>query len=72
MFDIESDHCVSGEAVDQETILRQRPEIEEYVKKTIGEFARTELYWNLKEEGVGDSPFVFELHFYKDEPASNN
>lgn len=54
------DHVVDGEAKDQETILRQRPSIEEYIAETYGDIERTKLYWNMTEKGT----FSFELHFW--------
>jgi hypothetical protein len=54
------DHIVDGEAKDQETILRQRPSIEEYIAETMGNVERTKLYWNMTDKGT----FEFELHFW--------
>lgn len=58
--DTAPDHIVDGEAKDQETILRQRPTIEEYIADTIGPIERTKLYWNMTDRGT----FEFALHFW--------
>jgi hypothetical protein len=56
----EPDYIIDGEAKDQETIIRQRSHIEEFVKDTISPFSRSMLYWNMTEKGT----FEFELHFW--------
>lgn len=63
---IKSDYMIHGEAVDAETVIRQRPEMESYVRENIMTFDRTELFWNLKDVYNPDSPFVFQIHFFKD------
>jgi hypothetical protein len=54
------DHIIDGEAKDQETIIRQRQHIEDFVTENISEFTRSKLYWNMTESGT----FQFELHFW--------
>ncbi len=71
LSDTESDHIESGEAVDGESIIRLRPEIEAWVKENVGEFTRSELYWNLKDTEDKESPFIFEIHFFKDAEQKN-
>ncbi len=68
----DSFYVVNGEAEDGEAVIRLRPSIEDHIRETIGEFERTELFWNLKEEEVpegelpkGDRPFVYQIHFFK-------
>lgn len=76
MFDvIESDHMVEGTAVDAEKIIQLRPQIEDEVRRTWGDFDHTDLYWNWdhhetenhKIEGL----WVYQLHFFK-EPKKND
>jgi len=55
-------YSVTGEAKDQETIVRQRQAIEEYVRESGEDFSRTELFWNLNEDGN----FDFEIKFIQD------
>lgn len=58
--DDKPDHVVDGEAKDQETILRQRKHIEDFVSSNFGDIKETKLYWNMTEKGT----FHFELHFW--------
>jgi hypothetical protein len=52
---------VSGEAKDQETILRLRAKMEDYVKTDLGKnFSTTSLRWNMME----NQNFSFTLDFY--------
>jgi hypothetical protein len=60
MSDDTPDHIVDGVAKDQETILRQRPTIEEYIADTMQPVERTKLYWNMTDKGT----FEFALHFW--------
>jgi hypothetical protein len=48
-----------GKAVDQEAIIRLRPQIEEWVRDNHGDFHHTELVWWMND----DTSFSFELHF---------
>jgi len=66
-------YVVEGEAQDGEAIIRLRPEIEDHIRESIGEFTRTELFWNLKDEDdpdnerpSGDRPFVYQIHFFRE------
>jgi hypothetical protein len=59
---VNSDHVEKGQALDQEKIIALRPQIESYVREHYGEFARTELFWNMNKKGM----FDFELHFFKE------
>ena len=53
-------YVLKGEALDQETIIRQRPWIEDYVRESLGkEFSKTKLTWNLMRNGN----FKFRLDF---------
>jgi len=58
--DTSADHIMSGEAKDQETIIRQRDYIEEIVRETVGNFTSSKLYWNMTPRGT----FEFEIHFW--------
>lgn len=49
-----------GEALDQETIIRQRGQIEEYLVEDGINFSEVELFWNLNHDGH----FDFEMVFY--------
>jgi hypothetical protein len=52
---------VSGEAKDQETILRLRAKMEDYVKTDLGKnFSTTSLRWDMME----NQNFSFTLDFY--------
>jgi len=52
---------VSGEAMDQETIIRLRPQMEDYVKNDLKKkFSKTNLEWNMNDK----SYFNFTLRFY--------
>lgn len=55
-----SSYHISGEALDQETIIRLRPQIEDYVKEEFFDFSSTELYWKLNDKGN----FDYEIHFF--------
>jgi hypothetical protein len=69
MFDaIESNHMVDGTALDQETIIKQRMQIEDYVRDNVIRFDRTELYWNRTDDGA----FEFQLHFFVEEENVNS
>lgn len=52
-------YVLTGEAVDQETIIRQRSWYEDEVKKMGIEFSKTQLKWNIKNNGN----FSFKLEF---------
>jgi len=56
----EPDHIIDGEAKDQETIIRQRSHIEEFIADTMGPFSKSKLYWDMTNRGT----FHFELHFW--------
>ena len=56
----EPDHIIDGEAKDQETIIRQRSHIEEFITDTMGPFSKSKLYWDMTNRGT----FHFELHFW--------
>jgi len=63
--DLASDYVVEGEAVDQETVVRLRPKIEQYMRDEEGlDFDMTDLYWEFDE---GKSLFRYEIHFFKNE-----
>jgi hypothetical protein len=52
---------LSGEALDQETIVRLRPQIEQYVREDMGKkFSKTNLIWNMNEK----KNFTFKIDFY--------
>ncbi len=57
------DHVVDGEAADQETIIRLRPYIEEYVKESWGDFDHSDLFWECNVEKM---TFNYQLYFYKE------
>ena len=57
---IEPIHEVSGEALDQETIIRLRAKVEDFVSDTIT-FSRTELFWSMNSDGL----FDYVLKFYE-------
>lgn len=53
---------VTGTAIDQETIIRLRPQIENFFKDDLKkEFKKTNLEWNMNKDGH----FWFTLYFYK-------
>lgn len=52
---------LSGEALDQETIIRLRPQIEGYVRDDMGKkFSSTKLTWNMND----NRNFIFKIDFY--------
>jgi hypothetical protein len=52
---------VKGESLDQETIVRLRPQIEDYVKVDLNKkFRRTELHWDMRP----NTHFDFTIKFY--------
>jgi hypothetical protein len=52
---------ISGEAMDQETIIKLRSKMEDYVKTDLGKtFSNTDLKWNMAE----NSNFNFTIDFY--------
>lgn len=52
---------VSGEAMDQETIIRLRPQMEDYVKNDLNKnFSKTKLEWNMNDK----THFNFTIRFY--------
>jgi hypothetical protein len=52
---------VKGDAIDQETIIRLRPKMEDYVREDLSKtFKKTDLKWNMNEKGF----FTFTLNFY--------
>lgn len=54
-------YVVTGEAKDQETIIRQKHLYEDYVSSTLGKsYSRTELFWNMNKSGN----FEFRMDFY--------
>lgn len=54
-------YTISGVALDQETIVRQRPWIEDYVRENSGKtFRKTFVKWNMNQEGN----FDFTIEFY--------
>ena len=54
-------YAVTGEAMDQETIIRLRPQMEDYVKTDLNKnFSKTKLEWNMN----NNSNFTFTLQFY--------
>lgn len=56
-------YVLPGEATDQETIIRLRKSIEEYVREEEGiNFSTTELFWEMNQD---KGTFNFELHFFK-------
>jgi hypothetical protein len=69
---IDSDYMVDGEALDGETILRLRPSIEQHVAESVGDFKYTELFWNLKDENNPGGVWVYQLHFFKEDPRLND
>lgn len=55
-------HKITGEAIDQETIVRLRPKMEDYVKVDLGKsFRKTDLKWNMNND---NNHFTFTLNFY--------
>lgn len=53
-------YTVNGIAKDQETVVRQRKQYEEYAESLGIEFSSTKLMWQMCEDGT----FEFELRFY--------
>lgn len=54
-------HVINGTAVDQETIIRQRSYIEDYVRENSGKkFRKTNVKWNMNNQGN----FDFTIEFY--------
>lgn len=54
-------YVVSGVAIDQETIIRQRPQIEDYVRVDFKKkFRKTNVKWNMNDDGH----FDFRIEFY--------
>lgn len=52
-------YTVSGEAMDQETIIRQRPLIEDYVRENVKSFRKTKVVWSMNEKGFFDFSVLF-------------
>jgi hypothetical protein len=54
-------YTITGVAIDQETIIRQRSQIEDYVRENSGkEFRKTSVRWNMNKAGN----FEFSIEFY--------
>lgn len=54
-------YTIKGEALDQETIIRQRPIIEDYVRENSGKhFRKTFVKWDMNDKGN----FNFSIEFY--------
>lgn len=54
-------YTITGEAIDQETVIRQRPLIEDYVRENSGKkFRKTSIKWNMNDIGN----FDFKIEFY--------
>lgn len=53
-------YVLVGEAVDQETIIKQREWYEDHVRDNITDFSKTELKWNMRKNGN----FSFKLKFF--------
>ena len=53
-------YVVTGEAKDQETIIRQRPQYEDFARSIGKRFKKTKLVWNMNKKGN----FDFKLDFY--------
>ena len=54
-------HVINGTAIDQETIIRQRSYIEDYVRENSGkQFRKTNVKWNMNNQGN----FYFTIEFY--------
>jgi hypothetical protein len=54
-------YTINGTALDQETIIRQRPLIEDYVRENSGKrFRKTSVKWNMNDSGT----FDFNIEFY--------
>jgi len=54
-------YTINGIALDQETIIRQRPLIEDYVRENSGKrFRKTSVKWNMNDSGT----FDFNIEFY--------
>jgi hypothetical protein len=52
---------INGTAIDQETIIRQRSCIEDYVRENSGkQFRKTNVKWNMNDQGH----FDFTIEFY--------
>lgn len=52
---------INGEAIDQETIIRQRPLIEDYVRHDMKvKFRKTKVFWDMNNKGY----FNFSIEFY--------
>jgi hypothetical protein len=53
-------YVLTGEALDQETIVKQRSWYEDHVREHITDFKETKLRWNMRKNGN----FSFKLEFY--------
>lgn len=54
-------YTITGIAIDQETVVRQRPQIEDYVRENSGKhFRKTSVRWNMNKAGN----FDFTIEFY--------
>lgn len=53
-------HVVDGEAIDQEAVIRLRPQIEDYVRQSGKKFRKTNVTWDMNEKGN----FNFKVFFY--------
>lgn len=52
---------ITGEALDQETIIRQRSYIEDYVRENMNaNFRKTKVFWDMNDSGN----FSFSVEFY--------
>jgi hypothetical protein len=55
-------YIVSGEALDQETVIRLKPKIEDFVENTLcKQFSRSTTLWNLNSKGH----FDFKIKFWR-------
>jgi hypothetical protein len=64
-----ADYIEIGEAIDQETIIDLRKEIESFVQENYGPFMnKTKLFWQLNDKGT----FDFEIHFFKEKDADTS
>ncbi len=54
-------YVLTGESRDQETIISQKPWMEDQVRKEKGDFSNTTLLWSYNEKGN----FDFKIKFWK-------
>lgn len=71
-FDSTADYIVDGTAIDQETIIRLRPKIEEEINKyAVEPYDHTKLFWEMEMDEEKNMTFYYELHFFKEpEPVA--